>query len=221
MIGDAYVDHFIQTTMDSPNNQKGIQVASKAKGIARQYQDLFINGDATSAPKQFDGLAKLVPAAQTKDYAQAAFALEVLDEMISGVKSKDGVVDFFMMPDMAIRKYFSVLRGLGGAYIGETVTLPGGGQVPSYRNVPIFRNDWIAVTGSPVKTGDLYAGVWDDGSRKLGVAGLTSVNQSGIFVTEIGEAEDTNNTITRVRFYAGLAVFSQLGIFRAQNVKFS
>lgn len=221
MLGDAYVDHFIQTTMDSPNNQKAIQVASKAKGLARQYQDLFINGNSGSDPKQFDGLKILVPAAQTKNWLSQLMTLELLDEMISNVKSKDGQVDFFMMPDHGIRKYFSLLRSLGGAYIGETVTLPGGGQVPAYRGVPIFRNDWIDVTGSPTKTGDIYAGVWDDGSRQIGLAGLTSVNQSGIFVTEIGEAEGTNNTITRLRFYAGLALFSQLGIYRATNVRFA
>jgi hypothetical protein len=221
LLGDAYVDHFIQTTMDTPNNQKAIQVASKAKGLARQFQDLFINGNSGGNAKQFDGLKVLVPAGQTKNYTSQLLTLDMMDEMISGVKSKDGQVDFFMMPDHGIRKYYSLLRSLGGAYIGETVTLPGGGQVPAYRGVPIFRNDWIDVTGSPTKTGDVYCGVWDDGSRQIGLAGLTSTNQSGIFVTEIGEAEDTNNTITRLRFYAGLALFSQLGIYRGQNIRFA
>lgn len=219
LLGDAYVDHFIQTTMDSPNNQKAIQVASKAKGLARQYQDLFINGNSSN-PKQFDGLLQLVPAGQTKNYTSQLMTLDMLDELISGVKSKDGQVDYFMMPDNGIRKYYNLLRALGGAAIGETVTLPGGGVVPAYRGIPIFRNDWIAVTGSPTKVGDIYCGVWDDGSRQIGLAGMTSVNNSGIFVTEIGEAEDTNNTITRLRFYAGLALFSQLGIMRGQNVRF-
>lgn len=221
LLGDAYVDHFIQTTMDTPNNQKAIQVGSKAKGLARQYQDLFINGNSGSNPKQFDGLLQLVPAAQTKNFTSQLMTLDMLDEMISGVKSKDGQVDYFMMPDNGIRKYFNLLRALGGAAIGETVALPGGGVVPGYRGIPIFRNDWIAVTGSPTKVGDIYCGVWDDGSRQIGLAGLTSVNNNGIFVTEIGEAEDTNNTITRLRFYAGLALFSQLGIYRGQNVRFS
>jgi hypothetical protein len=221
MLGDAYVDHFVQTTMTTPNDQRAIQVASKAKGLARQYQDLFINGDATSNPKQFDGLEKLVPAAQTKSFGSTTLSLDMLDELISMIKSKDGQVDFFMMPDAAIRKYFSQLRTLGGANITETIALPGGGSVPGYRGIPMFRNDWVDVTGSPTKVGDIYAGVWDDGSRMIGIAGLTSSNNSGIFVTELGEAEGTNNTITRLRFYAGLAVYSQLGIARATNVKFT
>lgn len=219
LIGDAYVDHFIQTTMDNPNNQKAIQVASKAKGLAREFQDTMINGDEGSNPKSFDGLSQLVPAAQTLDQNSAVFSFEMLDELMSIVKAKDGQVDFFMMPDVVLRKYLTLLRALGGAGIGETVTLPNSTQVMAYRGVPMFRNDWIPVSGSPVKLTDIYAGCWDDGSRKVGVAGLTSSNQSGIFVNDIGEAESTNDTITRLRFYAGFAVFSELGIARASEVR--
>lgn len=221
LLGDAYVDHFVQTTMTSPNDQKAIQVASKAKGIARQFQDLFITGDNNGNSKQFDGLQILVPSSQKVNFANGTMTLDVLDELMGMVKSKDGEVDFFMMPINGIRKYYSLLRALGGAGVNEVVQLPGGGTAPAYRGVPIFRNDWIPITGSPNKIGDIYAGVWDDGSRQLGLAGLTSANNSGIFVTELGEAEGTNNTITRIRFYAGLALYSQLGIARAYNVKFN
>jgi hypothetical protein len=220
ILGDAYVDHFVQTTMNSPNDQKAIQVASKAKGIARQFQDLMVTGDNNGDSKQFDGLQILVPTAQKVNYSSTIMTLDMLDELMAMVKSKDGEVDFFMMPINGIRKYYSLLRALGGAGINETVQIPGGGMAPAYRGVPIFRNDWIPITGSPNKVGDVYCGVWDDGSRQIGLAGLTSSNQSGIFVTELGEAEGTNNTITRVRFYAGLALFSQLGIARGQSIRF-
>lgn len=223
MLGDAYVDHFIQTTMQTPNNQKAVQVASKAKAIARQYQDLFINGNAGTNVKQFSGLTTLIGTshAQTKNYANALMTLDMIDELISMVKAKDGVVDFIMSHDAAIRKYFNILRSLGGAGIGEVYTLPGGGTVPSYRGIPWFRNDWCAAAGSPNLIGDVWVGCWDDGSRKTGIAGLTSVHQSGVFVSELGEAEGTNDTITRVRFYASLAVYSELGIARGRNIRFT
>lgn len=223
LLGDAYVDHFIQTTMQTPNNQKAVQVASKAKGLARQYQDLMINGDQTGTPKQFNGLLKLLPTghAQVKSYANVALTLDMLDELISMVKSKDGQVDFIMSHDAAIRKYFSLLRALGGAGVNEVYTLPGGGTVPSYRGIPWFRNDWCAAAGSPNLVGDIFVGCWDDGTRQVGLAGLTSVHQSGIFVTELGEAEGTNNTITRIRFYASLALFSELGLARGRLIKFN
>lgn len=219
LIGDALVDHFIETTMGNNNDQKGVQIASKAKGLGREYQRQFILGDSSADPLEFDGLEKLMPAAQIVDAASAAYSFEYLDELMSMVKAKDGQVDFFMMPDIAIRKHLALLRTLGGATITEVKTMPDGSQVHTYRGVPMFRNDWVPVTGTSTKTTDIYAGCFDDGSRKTGIAGLTSQVQSGIFVTNVGEAELTNDTITRLRFYASMAIFSELGIAKLNDVK--
>lgn len=229
MIGDAYVDHFIQTTMGTQNNQKAVQVASKAKGLGREFQRQLILGDEGTEPTEFDGMNQLIPAghAQAVDINEAAFALEHLDVLIDKVKAKDGQVDFMMANDETIRAYFKLLRAVGGAGIGEVITLPNAmpnqppHQIPVYRGVPIFRNDWLPVTATatPARVADIWAGCFDDGSRKVGIAGMTSQINSGIFVTEVGESESTNDTITRLRFYAGLAVFSELGIARLIDVK--
>lgn len=212
LIGDAEVDHFIQTTRSNMNDQKAIQVASKAKSIGRQYQNTMITGDGTG--NSFEGLIALLPAGQTVTTAGDGEALSFthLDNMMDLVIAKDGEVDFFMMPARTIRSYLSLLRALGGASLNEVVTLPDGRTQMAYRGVPIFRNDWIPVNqtqagGTNLTT--IFAGVFDDGSRKVGLAGLTPVNNSGIFVTEVGESETKNETITRVRFYCGLALFSQ------------
>jgi hypothetical protein len=221
IVGDAEVDHFEANSMSSQNDQKAIQIAGKAKSIGRKYQDTMINGDIAVDTKSFDGLAKLVPAGQKVVAAGAAFSLEVLDALIDGVKSKDGQVDYFMMNSRHVRNYLSVLRALGGAGISEVVQLPGGASVMAYRGVPIFKNDWIAVdatTEPALNRSDIYAGVFDDGSKKVGMAGITSAMNSGIFVTDVGEKEDSNDLITRVRFYCGFALFSELGIAMAPQV---
>ncbi len=223
LIGDAMVDHFIETTMSTDNSQRGVQVASKAKGLGREFQRQMILGDSGGTPAEFDGLAKLIGAghAQLLDKNSAVLTLDVLDELYAKVKSKDGEVDFIMMNDQAIRKYMSVLRTLGGANITEVVQMPDGStrNMLAYRGTPIFRNDWIPTTGTVDLITDIYMGCFDDGSRKVGISGLTSSVQAGIFVSDVGEAEDTNDTITRLRFYAALAVFSELGIARASEVK--
>lgn len=221
LIGDALVDHFIQTTMGTQNDQQGVQVASKAKGLGREYQRQFILGDSTVDPLEFDGLDALTPAAQVIAGAAANLTFEMLDELISMIKAKDGAVDFMCLPDIAIRKYMSLLRATGGATINEVRTMPDGTQVMFYRGIPLFRNDWVPVVngGGAVRTTDVYAGCFDDGSRKVGIAGLTSSVQNGIFVTGIGEAEATNDTITRLRFYASMAVFSELGVAKLENIK--
>jgi hypothetical protein len=43
--------------------------------------------------------------------------------------------------------------------------------------------------------------------------------QAGIFVSAVGEAEQTNDIITRLRFYASMAVFTELGVARGKDVK--
>lgn len=222
LIGDALVDHFIETTMGTQNSQKGVQVQSKAKSLGRDYQRQFIMGDSSVDPLEFDGLNKLMPAGQIIDAASTAFNFEMLDEMMSKILSKDGQVDFFMTPDITIRKYMTALRAQGGANATEVRTMPDGQQLMLYRGIPIFRNDYIPVVISnagATQVTDIYAGCFDDGSRKVGIAGLTSAVQSGIFVTEVGEAELTNDTITRLRFYSSMAIFSELGIARYENVK--
>jgi hypothetical protein len=221
LIGDAMVDHFIETTSSNNNDQRGVQVSSKAKGLGREYQRQLILGDSAADALEFDGLQKLTPTAQTLDGASAAMTFEMLDNLMALVKAKDGQIDFIMMPIEGINKYYALLRALGGAGIGEVVNLPGVGSVPGYRGVPIFRNDFIPMSApGATRTGDIYMGTFDDGSRKVGIAGLTSVVQSGIFVSYVGESETTNDTITRLRFYSSVAVFSELGIARYKDVKF-
>jgi hypothetical protein len=221
LIGDALVDHFIETTMGGSNDQRGIQVSSKAKGLGREYQRQVIQGNSSTDPLEFDGLNVLIPAAQTIDAANAVLTFEMLDELMSKVKSKDGQVDFIMGPDDFLRRYRALLRALGGAGIGEVKTMPDGSQLDMYRGVPMFRNDYITVVNpsGTARDTDVYAGVFDDGSRKVGISGLTSSTNSGIFVSYVGEAEQTNDTITRLRFYSAMAVFSQLGIAKLQSVR--
>ena len=125
------------------------------------------------------------------------------------------------MPARTIRSYKALLRGLGGASIDDTVELANGGRVIGYNGVPIFRNDYIPLnqtkgTGSNQTT--IFAGTFDDGSRSHGLAGLTAENASGINVVDVGEAEDKDEHIWRVKWYAGLALFSEKGLSCADGI---
>lgn len=220
IIGDAEVDHFELVTMSDENDQEAVQIAGKAKSIGRKFQDMMINGDSATVTTDFDGLAKLVPAAQ-KTAANASFDFGILDQLIDRVKSKDGAVDYFQMSSINVRRYLAKLRALGGAGINEVVRLPSGEEVMAYRKVPIFQNDWIptdATTEPALNRSSIYAGVFDDGSKKIGLAGLGAARQNGIFVSNVGEKEGSNEVIIRVRMYAGLALYSELGVAMAPTV---
>lgn len=211
LIGDAEVNGLIQATRSNFTDQKGTQVASKAKSLGRQYQTTMITGDGTS--DSFTGLASLVPAGQKVAKSATAWDFADLDALIDLIKDKDGQVDWIMMAARSLRSYYAQLRALGGASINEVITLPSGRQIPTYRGIPIFRNDFIPTNGGGgANEASIYAGTFDDGSGRHGISGLTAMGAAGIRVTEVGESETKDETITRVKMYCGFAVFSELGI---------
>jgi len=221
LIGDAEVNGLIQATRSNFQDQTAVQVASKAKSIGRKFQQNMIIGDGTS--DTFSGLITLMPAGQILTSATNGqnISLDILDALIDMIKDKDGQVDYLMMPARTIRAYYALLRTLGGASIGDTVQLPSGKKIPVYRDIPIFRNDYIPVNqtqGSASTATTVFAGTFDDGSMTHGIAGLSAVGSAGVRVVNVGEAETKDNTITRVKMYCGLALFSQLGIACAPGI---
>lgn len=222
IIGDAEVNGLIRATRSGDgNDQAAVQIASKAKSVGRKYQDMLING--TGASNEFSGMLNLVVAGQKAATGANGKALDfaVMDELLDLVTDKDGEVDYFMMHARTLRSYMALLRGLGGASINEVVQLPSGREVPGYRGVPIFRNDWVPVnqtkgTGSAQTT--IFAGTLDDGSRMHGIAGLTAEQAAGIQVVPVGESETKDESITRIKWYSGLALFSEKGLAAADGI---
>jgi hypothetical protein len=217
IIGDAEVNGLIQATRSGDgNDQKAVQIASKAKSAGRKFQDQMVNGDGTG--DNMTGLLGLVPAGQTitAGVNGAALSFDLMDQLLDAVTDKDGEVDYIMMPARTLRAYLALLRALGGTTPGEIYTMPSGKTVPAYRGVPIFRNDWIPTnqtqgTAAGVCT-SIFAGTFDDGSRTHGIAGLTAATEAGLRVKHVGESETKDETIDRVVWYCGLALFSEKGI---------
>ena len=223
LIGDAEVNGLIQATRSGINNQKAVQIASKAKSISRQYQNALINGDGTGA--SFAGLMSIVT--ETGNLIDTGangqdLSFELLDELIDSIKDKDGAVDYLLLPARSLRSYYTLLRALGGATIGDVATLPSGRTVPAYRGVPMFRNDFITtnqVKGTSNNTTTIFAGTFDDGSFKHGISGLTARDNAGIQIEDVGISEKKDETITRVKFYCGLANYSTLGLHALPGIK--
>lgn len=222
IIGDAEINGLIQATRSGDgNDQTAVQIASKAKSAGRKYQDMLVNG--TGASNQFNGLINLCVAGQTAATGTngGALSFAFMDETMDLVTDKDGQVDYWTMHARTIRSYKVLLRALGGASINEVVTLPSGAEVPAYSGVPIFRNDWLPINqvkGSGSAQTTIYCGTLDDGSRSHGLAGLTASQMAGIQVVDVGEAETKDERIWRVKWYAGLALFSELGLACADGI---
>jgi hypothetical protein len=222
IMGDAEVNGLIQATRSNMgNDQTAIQIASKAKSAGRKWQEQFVNGDGTNFT--FPGLLALMPAAQTLSMGNngGPLSFTAMDNVMDIVIDKDGEVDYFTMNARTIRSFNALLRALGGAHIMEALQLPSGKTVPAYRGVPIFRNDYIPLNmtqGTSSNATAVFAGTFDDGARQHGFAGLTAQNAVGIQVVDVGESEWKDERIWRVKWYCGLALFSEKGIGMLQGV---
>jgi hypothetical protein len=220
IIGDAEVNGLVQAQLSDMTDQTASQIAAKAKQVGRIYQDLLINGNESVSSLQFDGLLVLADS-QVDATGGGALSFIDMDTAMDEVKDKDGVVDYIVMASRTRRAYKALLRALGGAAIDDVVTLESGDIVIAYEGVPIFRNEYMPTdlgeTAAQTDTAVIF-GTFDDGTRQYGVAGLTSRSNGGIMVDEIGALEGSDATLTRVKWYAGLAQFSRKGLTILANV---
>lgn len=221
LLGDAEVNGLIQAQRVG-GDQVALQIASKAKTVGRLYQNLMITGDESVAG-QFDGLSSIVDDIVTEadnpeasaSAGDAAFNFNMLDTLLSQVKSKDGQVDFLLMNTVQKNKLRALQRALGGS-TPEYVEVRGV-NMAAYAGVPVLVNDWLVAANSPLST-EIYAGNFDDGSEKVGIAGLTSASNMGVHVQSVGASEDKDEDIFRVKFYSSFVVYNELGIARLTNV---
>lgn len=221
IVGDAEVNGLIQATRSAKNDQTGVQIASKAKSAGRNFQNMVVNG--TGASNQFNGLINLCASSQkaTTGSNGSSLSFEIMDEMLDLVTAKDGDVDYILMHARTIRSYKSLLRALGGVTMQEVFELPSGRNVPSYSGVPILRNDYIPINqtkGSGTACTTIFAGVFDDGDYKTGLMGLTATNAYGLMIDDVGWSETKDERIWRVKWYCGLALFSELGLSAADGI---
>ena len=240
IIGDAEVNGLLQA-QGVGGDLVAQMIASKAKNVGRHFQHMMFEGVANgvstpgsfvfpTSPKfaaadaQFDGLRKIATGLGSDQRIKATDVLSFadLDALLHAVKSKDGQVDCLVMNPRTIRSYRALWRALGGS-TPEYVSV-GGINVESYAGVPIFRCDWIPAdinnSGGTGTTTDTYvmAMNFDDGTERVGVAGLTGFNNMGLVVQPVGASETKDNDIYRVKFYSGLAVYSGLSLAMLHEV---
>lgn len=226
LIGDAEMDGLVQAQSEGAGvDQTAVEISSKAKTIGRLFQQGMATGDG--ATPNMNSLHSLCDSSQyTTTSAGQAISFELLDELLDLVKSKDGSVDWIQMPARTIRSFKTLLRALGGATVNDVLTLPSGRTVIGYEGTPIFKNEYLSVTetanGAATTGGALtsvWAGCFDDGTEKVGLAGIHPVaTPAGIVVEPIGAQEAVDSKIWRVKQYANLASFNRRGLARLPSI---
>ena len=226
LIGDAEMDGLVRAQSSSAGvDQVAVEISSKAKSIGRLFQTGIATG--TGVSPQMNSLHSLCDSGQyTTASAGQALSFALLDELCDLVKAKDGQVDWIMMPNRTMRAYKVLLRALGGTPADWIVTLPDGRTTISYEGIPIFKNEYLSVAetanGAALTGGALtsvWAGVFDDGSQKVGISGIHPASvPAGIVVEPIGAMEAKDTTIWRVKQYANFVNFNRRGVARLTSI---
>ncbi len=227
-IGDAEMNGLVKAQSASAGvDQLAMEISSKAKSVGRLLQTGIATGDG-SAPN-LHSLHTLCDAAQfTAASAGQALSFELLDELLDLVKAKDGEVDYMMLPGRTLRSYRALVRALGG--VNETIAFDMGNgrkrNVDVYNNIPMFQNDYLstvetangaALTGGALTS--VYAGVWDDGTQKIGASMIHPDGvPAGIVVEQVGVAETKDEEIVRVKSYSNFVNFNRKGLARLTSI---
>jgi len=216
MGGDADVDNFLKSTRSNVQDLETAVVELKAKALQDKFEEILIYGDATTNPKQFDGLRKLIDTTSASDQViamgdtGATLTLAKLDELIDAVKG--GNPDLLLMSRRSRRKINALIRAAGG--MTETDRDKWGNFIQFWDGVPVGVSDWILDThtvASSLETGTtggtcstIYAVQFGEGA----LCGLTSPGH--LTVEPIGSLESKDASRTRVKWYVSLALFSSI-----------
>ncbi|MCC6674119.1 MAG: phage major capsid protein, partial [Thermomicrobiales bacterium] len=213
--GDADVDNFLQATYADPNDIEAEVVSSRAKAIAHLFSDSFFNGDSGLNPKTFDGLTKVLNGGAQEVTAGANGAqltLDMMDQMVDLVMP--GKPDALFLSRRTRRKLSSLRRASGNLL--EVDVDQFGQRALFYDGIPLYVDDFISDTQVQGSSGGVCSSVYGvKFGQGVGVLGL---EHGGVQIEKVGELETKDATRWRLKWYAGLSVFSTLGVARVKGI---
>jgi len=217
MGGDADVDKFLKETRSNIQDLEAATIQLKSKALKDKFENNFIYGDATTRPKEFDGIRLLIDTTTASDQVVCpggatggTLTLSHLDQLVDCIKG--GKPHALLMSKRSRRKIVALLRASGTNL--EHHENKAGYMVEYWGDIPIWVTDWQldthTVAGS-VETGTtgetnsvIYAFQMGEGA----LAGLTSPGH--IQVEPIGTLEGKDAERTRIKWYCSLALFASI-----------
>lgn len=218
LAGDVDVDKFLASTMSDTSDQLAIQLAAKAKGMARKFRRTLAIGDNGTNADEFDGIAQLNVAGQEiiAGANGAALTLSMLDELLDAVPN--GADAIFMRPG-TIRAYRNLLRTTSGGTDAAMMQLENFGRpMLTHNGVPILTNEFLPgdeVQGTENAACSIYA------IRMNEVDGLHALyggESAGIVIENIGTVQNKDALRHRLKWYCGLALKSTKSMARLKGI---
>lgn len=217
LAGDVDVDKFLQATMGDSNDQMAVQIAKKAKAVARKFHETLARGDSAVDAKAFDGLPKLVTSGQTVSAGAngGALTLSMLDELCDAVPNG---ADVLVMRRGTIRAFRGLLRATYGTDAVMQQLENFGRPMLTHNGIPVIMNEFLDGGEDQGSNGDTCS-VYALRLNELdGLHGIYGGDSAGIVVENIGTVQNKDATRIRLKWYAGLALKSTRSIARLKGV---
>lgn len=217
LAGQVDLDNFLTGTQSDANSQLAIQLAAKAKGMARKFRQTLVLGDSSVNAKEFDGVRKLTPAGQTlvAGVNGSAVSADMLDELKDAVTNG---ADVLMMRSGTWRGIRAILRAMGGNDASHIV-LPNFGEVRAYDGTPVIINDFLPVDevqGTSNETCSIYAMRLNEADGFHGIYGGS--NSAGLVFEEIGTHQSKDAKRYRMKWYCGTALKATHAVSRLKGI---
>jgi hypothetical protein len=214
MGGDADIDNFLIATRSNLQDLQSAVVQLKAKAVQQLFEQTFITGDATTNPKEFDGLDELTDPSQELSMGAngGSLTLDKLDELIDTVKG--GKPDLFLMSRRS-RRIINKLARTAGSFL-ETDRDEFGQMLQFYDGIPIGPSDYITddqTQGTSSDCSTIYTFQMGEGA----LVGLTA--PGGLQVERVGSLESKDASRTRIKWYSSLALFNTVKLARLIGVR--
>lgn len=218
LAGDVDVDKFLQSTMGDTNDQMGIQIAKKAKGVARKFHQTLANGDTTVDTKSFDGVQKLVTAGQTITAGAngAALTFSMLDELCDAIPNG---ADVLLMRRGTIRAYRALLRATYGTDAVMQQLDNFGRPMLTHNGIPILMNEFLSGVETQGTAVGIVCSVYAARMNELdGLHAIYGGPNAGIVVENIGTVQNKDAIRIRLKWYAALVLKSTRSLARVKGV---
>jgi hypothetical protein len=241
LVGDTDIDKFLQTTESDTNDQMAIQIAKKAKGVARVFHQALASGVSTTGgtltstgwtggtpTNGFDGLPTLAAEAQLQATASglpaaqiiaatngAPLTLTLLDQLVDAVPNGPDVI---VMRRGTIRAFRALLRATYGTDAVMQMMENFGRPMLTHNGIPVIMNEFLSgaeTTGTNANTCSVYALRLNEVD---GLHGLYGGPDAGIVVENIGTVQNKDATRIRLKWYCSLALKSTRSIGQLSGI---
>jgi hypothetical protein len=220
--GDLDVDKFLVSTMGP--DIRGSQEALKVKSLSLAWTNTFVNGNTTTAPKEFNGIKKRATGTQLVSQGSSSggdvLTLSKLDELRDAVENP---THWIMNKTMARRMAQAARNTAIAGYI-EYTTDSFGRPIATYSGLPILvldqdnnRNQILPLTESGAGGGTAQCtSIYLVSFAEMMLQGIQN---GGVAVTDLGELDTKPAYRTRVEWYSGISVMNPRSVGRLYGVK--